>query len=211
MDSSRKKAAVIAAVMVLFLGGVAGGYLYFSKVILGEKAPSEDAGMPDKAEDLFSLRMYYPVGDHLQIEERRLPRRILPMAIAETVVEQYLKGPADAKTSGMSPGAKLLSLYKGADGILYVDLSEEFRRNFRGDALAEFLLLKGLYQSIISNVQDIQDVKVIIEGKETETLGGHLHLLFPLKDMVSYEFRYSESAAQNQPATVFGKGGTGKL
>ena len=30
--------------------------------------------------------------------------------------------------------------------------------------------LKGLYQSM-SNVEDVQDVKVLIEGKETETLG----------------------------------------
>jgi hypothetical protein len=208
---NKKKAAGIAALILLFLGGVTGGYLYFAKVILTEKAPSEDAGMVNKSEDLFALRMYYPVGDHLQIEERRLPRRILPMTIAEAAVEQYLKGPVDAKTSGIPQNAKLLSLYKGADGVLYVDVSEEFRRNFRGDALTEFLLLKGLYQSIISNVEDIQDVKVLIEGKETETLGGHLSLLFPLKDMVSYEFKYGENTSQNQPATVFGKGGTGRL
>ena len=208
---NRKRAVGIALLVLLFLSGVAGGYLYFSKVILSEKAPLEVAGMLNKSEDLFSLRMYYPVGDHLQIEERRLPRRILPMAIAEAAVEQYLKGPVDAKASAMPQDAKLLSLYKGADGVLYVDLSEEFRRNFRGDALTEFLLLKGLYQSIISNVEDIQDVKVLIEGKETETLGGHLYLLYPLRDMVSYEFKYGESASRNQPATVFGKGGTGRL
>jgi hypothetical protein len=71
--------------------------------------------------------------------------------------------------------------------MLYIDLSDEFRRNFQGDVFAEFLLLKGLYESIISNVQDIQDIKILIEGKETETLGGHLFLLYPLKDMVSHE------------------------
>jgi hypothetical protein len=208
---NRKRAIGIAVLILLFLSGVAGGYLYFSKIILSEKAPLEGTVMMNKPEDLFSLRMYYPVGDHLQIEERRLPRRILPMAIAEAAVEQYLKGPLDAKASGIPQNAKLLSLYKGADGVLYADLSEEFRRNFRGDALTEFLVLKGLYQSIISNVEDIQDVKVLIEGKETETLGGHLSLLFPLKEMVSYEFKYSENIPQNQPATVYGKGGTGKL
>jgi hypothetical protein len=80
-------------------------------------------------------------------------------------------------------------LYKGEDRVLYVDLSDEFRRNFQGDALTEFFLLKGLYESIISNVEDIQDVKVLVDGKEVETLGGHLYLLYPLKDMVSYEYR----------------------
>jgi Sporulation and spore germination len=208
---NRRKAIGIAVFILLFLSGVAGGYLYFSKVILSEKGPLEGAGIMNKSEDLFTLRMYYPVGDHLQIEERRLPRRILPMAIAEAVVEQYLKGPVDAKESDMPQDAKFLSLYRGADGVLYVDLSEEFRKNFRGDALTEFLVLKGLYQSIISNVEDIQDVKVLIEGKETETLGGHLYLLFPLKDIVSYEFKSSENIPQKQPATVFGRGGTGKL
>jgi len=64
-------------------------------------------------------------------------------------------------------------------------LSDDFRRNFWGDALTEFLLLKGLYQSIIANVEDIVDVKVLIEGKELETLGGHLYLMYPLKDIVS--------------------------
>jgi spore germination protein GerM len=84
-------------------------------------------------------------------------------------------------------GARLLGIYKGTDGMLYIDLSDEFRRNFQGDVFAEFLLLKGLYESIISNIQDIQDVKILIEGKETETLGGHFFLLYPLKDMVSHE------------------------
>jgi len=71
---------------------------------------------------------------------------------------------------------------------LYVDLSDEFRRNFQGDVLAEFLLLKGLYESLISNEQEIQDVKILIEGKEIETLGGHLLLTYPLREMVSYEY-----------------------
>jgi hypothetical protein len=53
--------------------------------------------------------------------------------------------------------------------------------------MAEFLLLKGLYESLISNIDDIQDVKVLVEGKELETLGGHLYLLYPLKDMVTLE------------------------
>jgi spore germination protein GerM len=139
----------------------------------------------NKPEDLFSLRIYYPVKEHLQVEERRLPRRNVPVAIAEAAVEQYLRGPIDTKSSSIPKDTKILGIYKGADGILYLDLSDDFRRNFRGDAFTEFLLLKGLYQSIIANVEDILDVKILIEGKEIETLGGHLYLLYPLKDIVS--------------------------
>ena len=185
MEMNTKKILGIVLLVSLFLGGVVGGYFYFSRVVMNGKSPAEGEDLAQKPEDLFSLRIYYPVRDHLQVEERRLPRRTAPMAIAEATVEQYLKGPVDAKASSIPRDTKILGIYKGSDKILYVDLSDDFRRNFWGDALTEFLLLKGLYQSIIANVEDISDVKVLIEGKELETLGGHLYLMYPLKDIVS--------------------------
>jgi hypothetical protein len=192
----RKLSGVILLILI-FLGGGIGGYLYFSKVFTKERHAEEITGTLTRIEDLFSLRIYYPVGDRLRMEERRLPRRTAQLAIAEAVVEEYLKGPAGIAVSNIPKDARLLGLYKDADRILYVDLSDEFRRNFQGDALIEFLLLKGLYESLISNTSDIQDVKVLIEGKEIETLGGHLYLLYPLKDMVSHETSIYRSDTKN--------------
>ena len=189
---SIRKIAGIMFLVLLFAAGVAGGYLYFAKVVPREKAPLEEtAGIPLKTEDLFLLKIYYPVGDHLQMVERRLPRRSGQLAIAEATVQEYLKGlkaPTGVELSAVPKEARLLGLYRGADRILYVDLSDEIRRNFQGDVFTEYLVLKGLYESLISNVEDVQDVKVIIEGKEAETLGGHLYLSYSLKDVVSYGY-----------------------
>ena len=194
-----KRLSVIILLALIFLGGVAGGYLYFMKIFSREKPTEEAVDTLTRTEDLFSLRIYYPVGDRLRIEERRLPRRTVQIAVAEATVEEYLKGPAGVASSSIPRDAKLLGLYKDADRILYVDLSDEFRRNFQGDALTEFLLLRGLYESLVSNIQDIQDVKVFIEGKEIETLGGHFYLLHPLKDMVSHETSMSHSDTKTSP------------
>jgi hypothetical protein len=182
-----KKVAGIALLILLFLVGVTAGYLYFSKM-LRDKSPDEAAGIAAKNEDILSLRIYYPVGGQLQIEERKIPRRTGWMAIGTATIEEYFKGPSDQTSTSIPKDVKLNGLYKGADKILYVDLSDGLRRNFRGDALGEFLLLKGLYESVISNVEDVRDVKVLIDGRETETLGGHFYLLYPLKEMVSYEY-----------------------
>lgn len=182
----RKLSGVILLILI-FLGGTAGGYLYFSKVFTRERPAEGISGILTGIEDLFSLRIYYPVGDRLRIEERRLPMRTAQLAIAEAAVQEYLKGPGGMAVSNIPEDVRLLGLYKDANGILYIDLSDEFRRNFHGDAVAEFLLLKGLYESLISNIPDIQDVRVLIEGKEIETLGGHFYLAYPLKDMVSQE------------------------
>lgn len=186
---NNKKIAGTILLVLLFLAGGAGGYLYFSKVLHRENSTAEGVGSASKPEDLFSLRLYYPVSSQLQIEERKLPRMIGQMPIAEATVEEYLKGPVNSASSHIPKNSKLIGLYKGIDKIVYVNLSDEFRRNFQGDVFSEFLLLKGLYESLISNVEDIQDVKILIEGKEVETLGGHLYLLYPLKDLVSYEYQ----------------------
>ncbi len=187
-----KKVSGIILLVILFLAGVAGGYLYFMKVFSKGKPGGKIGETLTATEDLFSLRIYYPVGNRLQLEERRLPRRSVQIAIAEAAVEEFLKGPADAVKSNVPKDARLRGIYKDADGILYVDLSDEFSRNFQGDVVTELLLLRGLYESLVSNVHDIQDIKVLIEGKERETVGGHFYLLYPLKQMVSHEINMSQ-------------------
>jgi hypothetical protein len=186
-----RKLSGLMLLLLLFLGGVAGGYLYFMKVLSKEKPQRKIVETLTPTEDIFSLRIYYPVDNRLQLEERKLPRRTAQLAIAEAAVEEFLKGPSNAVMSNIPKDARLLGLYKDADKILYIDLSDEFRRNFQGDAITEFFLLKCLYESLISNIDDVHDIKVLIEGNEIETLGGHLYLLYPLKDMVSPEINTS--------------------
>lgn len=170
---------------------VAVGYLYFSKVhsmkTLSEKKVEP---LPPKGE-LFAVKIYYPVDNRLQIEERMLKAGNTQIEIAHAIVEEFLKGHAGAGISNIPKDTKLLGLYRDTERILYVELSEEFRRNFQGDALTEYLLLKGLYESLISNLEDIEDIEVLIEGRYIETLGGHFYLSYPIKDTVS-KYEYAE-------------------
>jgi len=198
MDNSRYRLVIIF--IILFAAGIAGGYLYFSKkfpYMSGETPVTETAGKGTGATDgLLTLRIYYPSEGRLQMEERRAQRKFAKTAVAEAVIQEFLKGPSGAKVPDIPKDAKLLGLYMGEDGLLYVDLSDEFRRNFRGDTAAEFLLLKGLFESLISNPSDITDVKILIEGREVESLGGHLHLIYPLREIVSQTTENGQQAAR---------------
>ncbi len=184
---SRKRIFVIIVLSVLFISGAIAGYLYFSNRFLKEKNAQKTIQAIFTPEELMTLRIYYPIENGLQHEERKILQRTGQIALAEATIKEFLKGPVAQESSVIPKEAKLIEVYKGVDMILYVNFSDEFRRNFQGDALAEFLILKGLYETIISNVEEIHDVKVLIEGKEVETLGGHLYLFYPLKDTVSLE------------------------
>jgi hypothetical protein len=76
----------------------------------------------------------------------------------------------------------------GNDGIAYISLSEDFKRNFHGDVPDEFLLLKSLYETVISNVQ-VDNIKLLIDGKEADSIGGHFPVDRPLKQLVTQEIR----------------------
>jgi len=185
MPVSKKKILWFLIFVLLFLGGIAGGFFYFSGGLGPEHVAAPAQQEEKQGDDTSFIRVYYPSEGRLIMEERRVKRQVSPSAMAEEVVKEFLRGPSNMTKSAVPAGTKLLGIYPGNDGILYVDLSDEFRRNFQGDALTEFMLLKGLYDSIISNVTGVDDVKVIIEGKEMESVGGHFFALYPLKDALS--------------------------
>lgn len=182
--SKRSFYATAVVFLLLFAAGIAMGYLFFIKASPGKRAvapaPTSDRGI------YTTVQVFFPYEGRLQTEERKLPGALGRMSTAKATVEELLKGPsAEDARSYVPEGARLLNIYDGSDGILYIDLSDEFRRNFSGDALAEFLLLRGLYESILSNVYGVAEVKVLIEGAEVDTLGGHISLLRPLGETVS--------------------------
>lgn len=182
MQINKKSLLWAAAVLVLFGAGIGAGYIYFSKKNIPAQLPETTRIEVVQTSDFSFVKVYYPSEGRLLMEERKVERQFNMVSIAEAAVGEFLKGPLTPARSNIPQGTKLLKIFAGSDGILYIDLSDEFRRNFQGDASTEFALLKGLYDTVISNTQGADDVKVIIEGKEIESIGGHLSALYPLKN-----------------------------
>lgn len=172
--------------LLLFITGMIGGYIYFLGRERGPVQEGELKGRDVIIETDFSyIKMSFPVRERLITEERKIRRQPSTPAMAGAIVEEFIKGPLNSQDSLIPAGVKVLDTYIGKDGILYIDFSDELRRNFQGDAYGELLLLRGLYESIMSNLSGIEDVKVIVEGKEIESLGGHINIIYPLKNTLT--------------------------
>ncbi|MDA8077387.1 MAG: GerMN domain-containing protein [Nitrospiraceae bacterium] len=196
---SSKKVLLTLAALVLVIAAMAGGYYFLHRYRPLEK-PAVTAGQGQSTspepEDISSFRIYYPVDSRLQVIERRVHRKSKQTAAAESVMEEFFKGPGGGAPSAVPQNVKVLGVYRDAAQILYVDLSDELRRNFQGDALAEYLVLQGIFESLMANIQEVRDVKVLVEGKEIESMGGHFHLKFPLKGVVSSELKAEEKVSR---------------
>jgi|MudIll2142460700_1097286.scaffolds.fasta_scaffold728277_2 hypothetical protein len=183
----KNRAVWILLVAVFFVAGAAGSYLFlklFSPAASqhGLNEPHEPQLQSAETQDLMVVRLLLPKDKKLEMVERRLTKRIKSIASAEAVVEEFFKEAGNEYA--IPQHVKLLGIYRDMNQVLYIDLSDELRRNFQGDAVDEYLLLKGMYESLVSNVQDFQDLKVLVEGKEIESLGGHFFLKYPLKNVV---------------------------
>lgn len=194
----KKHFFVFFAISLCMLAGVlAAGYFYLYGKNLkyhgGRAAPQ-----PQAEQGRSQLKMYYPAGGSLHAENRVVSPAIEDSEeAAQAVVEQYLAGPAGMTDPAIPAGAKLLGLYFGTNGVLYVDFSQEFKSNFHGDALTEYLLLRGLYKSLMSNVRGIDNVMVLVGGRETESIGGHILADRPLGQLPAVNAVLANAAFAN--------------
>lgn len=131
-------------------------------------------------EDTIAVKIFYPSEDGVTPEDRTIPSKPLPVAMADVVIEEYLKGLREGLRD-----TKLLGVYRDRNNVLYIDLSDEFRRNFSGDARQEYYLLKSVFDTVVTTVAGTEDVRLLIEGKEIESIGGHFSIFYGLKGIMN--------------------------
>jgi hypothetical protein len=177
------RTGVIAAVLVV-VAGLAGWLVTHLVFMEKEKPLVEQTGPVKPGAELTGLQetkvpviFFYASPTGLAREEKAVTGNPLPVKMAEGLVLEYIKGLPQELRQTMIKG-----IYRDSSRILYLDLSDDFRRSFSGDARYEYYVVKGLYQTIITNVPDIRDVRILIEGREVETIGGHVSILRPLKE-----------------------------
>jgi hypothetical protein len=175
---------IIALTLVVCIGITATYQFRLHKRLIAEDIANALAAQ-QSTEGKVAIRVFYPSPGGLVPEERWVEPSEIQTRVVESAVLEYLKGPSEGAVSYVPEGTRLLGLYHGSDGIIYMDFSHEFRSNFQGDAYGEFLLLRGLYESVMSNARDVSGLKILIEGEEVDTIGGHISLEGTLGSVVS--------------------------
>jgi hypothetical protein len=155
--------------MLLFVISAGISYIYF-KPIFAFKTPStvrslhEGTDRSEKAES-YQSRLY-----NTEPLYRAGVKRTATVVIIEDVIREYLR----------PYGVRLLDLYIDRQGIVYIDLGDEIIKNFSGDLRQEYDLVVGLYLRIKNSVKNIRAIRLLIEGKEADSIGGHIDISRPI-------------------------------
>lgn len=100
---------------------------------------------------------------------------------AKRIVEAQLSAPQEPMASAIPPDTKLRTVFVTSAGDTYVDLSGEVQKNHPGGATNEILTVYTVVAALTTNLPAITSVQILVEGREVDTLAGHLDLRRPIE------------------------------
>jgi spore germination protein GerM len=78
-------------------------------------------------------------------------------------------------------GTKLRAFYVTERGDAFVDLSGDVVSAHPGGSLTELLTVYAIVNAVTANLPAIQRVQLLVEGKEVDTIAGHVDVRRPLE------------------------------
>ncbi|MGD1022666.1 MAG: GerMN domain-containing protein [Candidatus Sulfotelmatobacter sp.] len=113
----------------------------------------------------------------LRAQSAQIPMPSVRQERAEEVLRALIALYLD-KTSPhpLPPGSDIRSVYLVDPGLAVIDVNAAFADGHRSGVLAEELTVASLIQTLSANIPGILKVKILVEGKQRETLAGHADL-----------------------------------
>jgi hypothetical protein len=150
------------------------------------------------AERKITATLYFIAEDGMSLAgvQREVPFGEPLVEQARRIVEVQL-GAAPAPLAAAVPaGTKLRGIYVterdcGAAPTVckrdaFVDLSTEARTAHTGGSLDELFTIYAIVNAVTVNLPDISRVQILVDGREVDTLAGHVDLRHPLEKNLTW-------------------------
>ncbi|HEX5070687.1 MAG TPA: GerMN domain-containing protein [Vicinamibacterales bacterium] len=118
-------------------------------------------------------------GAELVPSTRDVPYGATASEQARQIVMAQLKAPAQGFVSPIPEGTSVRGVFMGGHGELYVDLSPEVLHH-PGGSLDEALTVYAIVNAVTTSLPDVTAVQILIDGKEVDSLAGHIDLREPI-------------------------------
>jgi len=178
----KKKHLIIIAVLSILTGSFVSAAFFILPAISSEPdtiAASVEAKHPERT--IIHLYFANKENSFLIAEKRLLVQPDDPAQMGKLIIESLIKGPKEGLMRTISSDATLRALFVTEDKTAYADFSSVIREKHPGGCKSEIITIYSIVNSLILNIPEIDAVKILIDGRESMTLAGHIDLRFPLK------------------------------
>jgi spore germination protein GerM len=169
---------LLAGVLLLLAGGAV-WWLLDSRWRGGVSSNTAERSGKTALEEELSIWFASPQEDALVSEKRRLPPTTMPVERAKASLRELIAGPKTEAIRTVSAEVKIRELFIDDQGTTYIDFNDALSRTHPGGPWAEMLTIRSIVQTLAANVPEIKRVQILIEGREVDTLAGHVDIRRP--------------------------------
>jgi spore germination protein GerM len=129
----------------------------------------------------ITATIYFVSDDGLSLvpAQREVPYAEAVAGQARAIIEAQVT-PSPPLVSPIPAGTKLREVFVTERGEAFVDLSAGIAANHPGGSLEEALTVYAIVDALTVNLPAITRVQILVDGKEVDTLAGHVDLRHPL-------------------------------
>ncbi|RMF87294.1 MAG: hypothetical protein D6736_13125, partial [Nitrospinota bacterium] len=91
-------------------------------------------------------------------------------------------GPQQGNRRLLPARTRVRGVYLDTEGTAYVDFSSALQEDHPGGSWWELLTIYSIVDSLTQNFPEVRRVQLLVEGKEIETLSGHVRTDMPLAE-----------------------------
>jgi germination protein M len=131
----------------------------------------------------ITATLFYGTQDGQALEgvRREVPLAEGSVAQGRLILASQMEAAPTGYVSVIPPGTAVRAFYVTGGGDAFVDLSPEASANHPGGSSAELLTVAAIVNAVTANLPAIRRVQILIDGKEVDTLAGHIDLRRPLE------------------------------
>jgi hypothetical protein len=167
--------------LALLAWGVDFGLQYLARTGSPE-APMAPAAAPAPTAHITAT-LFFGARDGLLLQPVRLEVPLAEGTVAQgrQIVSALLQKPPAPYLSVIPAGTTLNAFYVTSSGDAFVDLSSDISVKHPGGTQAELLTVYSIVNTIATNLQGVQRVQLLVDGKEADSVAGHVDVRRPLE------------------------------
>ena len=96
------------------------------------------------------------------------------------VLNLLINSPTEKDLTAIFPKNTKINSVNFKDGTAFVDFDKNITKSFAGGSTGEELLVNSVVKTL-TEFPEVQQVRFLVDGKEIETLSGHMDLSEPIK------------------------------
>ncbi|MDD5171128.1 MAG: GerMN domain-containing protein [Syntrophales bacterium] len=182
IKNKKKKKGAKILILSLIVSCVLGFLVFFFLTLFDSVYPPvAGKGGKEKSREKQQVTLYFSDTNErfLFPEKRYIPKENNREGQAKEIIKALVEGSKTGLVSTFPVKTDIISVKIESNQTAQVSFGQNLAANHPGGSASEMATIYSLTNTLIANIPEIKKVKILIEGKEQESIKGHIDIRNP--------------------------------